>query len=121
VRKLVQGGEVHTASGSIHLDEVSGDLSAHASSGSVNVGGVLEGGHRWQLSAASGPISVSLPQRTDAQVYLESASGGFTVDHPTRGMNHWSRHSWDGAIGSGTGAPSAELRASTASGSIRIH
>lgn len=121
VHQVGQGGEVHTASGSIHLDEVSGDLEAHASSGGVNVGGMLDNGHRWQLSAASGHVSVLLPQQTQAQVYLESSSGGFTVDHPTRGMNHWNRHSWQGEIGSGSGTPTAELHVHTASGSIRIN
>lgn len=118
VRQLDKGGEVQTSSGGMDLDQVTGNLSAHASSGSMDIGGNLNGDHRWDLTASSGSVHLSLPADTAAQVRLHTGSGGISVAHPMRTQTSLGRHSWEGEMGQG--AATASLTVNTSSGSIHI-
>lgn len=119
VQRLDNGGEVHTASGRQELDNVRGDLSAHAASGSIRVSGTLDGNHRWNLSAASGSIGVTLEPHTSARISLGTSSGRMVVDQPVRTQGEVGRRQWEGVLGDGPAT--AVLTAHTSSGSIHVH
>jgi len=120
VQRLQQGAEVHTSSGDQELRGVSGDLSAHASSGTIRTDGQLDGAHRWNLSASSGDITISLPAQTAANVRLETSSGSMEVHHSSRSLGQLGRHVWQGVMGSAS-STAADLTIRTSSGDIRVN
>jgi Putative adhesin len=90
-RGRYSGGQVSTASGDVHVDEVTGDVEVNTASGSANLD--RAGGHV-KANTASGDVRVGY---TGRDVVMHSASGNLEL-----------------------GRADASVRATTASGDIRV-
>jgi DUF4097 and DUF4098 domain-containing protein YvlB len=104
-----------TGSGSIHIDGVSGGLRADSGSGSIEVSGnpTLE----WRAESGSGSIHLQTAPDARFNLNAETGSGSIHTDRPIVMQGNLNNHHVTGAINGG----GPTVRASTGSGSIRIH
>jgi DUF4097 and DUF4098 domain-containing protein YvlB len=121
--------EVHTASGEVSLEEVTGRTELHSASGRLRVGsaGPVEvrtasGGLRVEratgdvdVSTASGRVHVGV---AEASVRVHTASGDITVDEVSRGTVALAAASGDMRVGVRAGVV-AKLDLNTVSGRVR--
>jgi hypothetical protein len=113
------GGEVdvNTGSGGIALRGVRGRLRARAASGGID--GAGQPGQRWELTAGSGGVTLTLPSDAAFELDAQTRSGSVEVDHDIRyGAERpdRNRRRVRGSVGEG----GADLEVRSGSGSIRI-
>jgi DUF4097 and DUF4098 domain-containing protein YvlB len=104
-----------TGSGSIHIDGVSGGLRADSGSGSIEVSGYPTS--EWRAESGSGSIHLQTAPDAHFNLNAETGSGSIHTDRPIVMQGNLNNHHVTGAINGG----GPTVRASTGSGSIRIH
>ena len=105
---------VNVASGDAHIRGVQGALQVDSASGSVIVQGTPGGG--WQISSASGDVTLELPQSVAFNLEARSSSGDIESTHPVTMTGAIDRRSVNGQVRGG--GPLVRVR--TSSGDIRI-
>jgi DUF4097 and DUF4098 domain-containing protein YvlB len=115
--------EGETVSGSIELHNATGRyIRSHTTSGDLTYEGSIDPSGRYELSAHSGDIKLSIPANTSAQLSVSTWSGVFDSDFPVTlrpgehgiGSGQAKRFTFD--IGGGA----ARISAETFSGDITI-
>jgi len=104
-----------TGSGSIHIDGVSGGLRAGSGSGSIEVSGNPTS--EWRAGSGSGSIHLQTSPDAHFNLNAETGSGSIHTDRPIVMQGNLNSHHVTGAVNGG----GPTVRASTGSGSIRIH
>lgn len=105
----VNGGvEVTTASGPVNASTVNGDVDAKMTS--------LSGTEDMRFSTVNGSITITVPDRFDANVRFNTVHGSIGSDFPVTLSGRFGPRHASGTIGSG----GRELRASTVNGSIDL-
>ena len=106
--------DFETGSGSIHLQNVSGELKARTGSGNIEAQGRQTGD--WNMHTGSGGIRVRLPENSKFNLMAHTSSGSVNTDFPITVQGTINRHELSGAVNGG--GPRLELH--TGSGSIHI-
>lgn len=105
--------QASSGSGDITARGITGAVTASSGSGSIEVDGTPTSA--WTLSSASGRVLVGLPASAGFELDAPSASGSIDTDFPVT-TTDVRRRALRGTVGSG----GPVVKASTASGSIRI-
>ncbi len=106
---------IDLGSGTVRLTDVrSSDVSVDAGSGGVNLS-MLTSPKQVTVDAGSGGVTLSMPSDLNADVDIETGSGGITSDFAVR-TSRVERNHLRGTIGDGTG----RIRVESGSGSVRL-
>jgi DUF4097 and DUF4098 domain-containing protein YvlB len=114
VRTAVTTTAVTTGSGDITVSDARGSLRLHAASGDVAVDGEPAGS--WNVTAASGNVTIRVPANAAFDLDAQSASGRIDSEHPVTLVGSVSRRELHGRVRGG----GPRIALSTASGAIRI-
>ena len=106
--------DFETGSGSIRLQNVTGELKARTGSGNIEAEGQQAGD--WELHTGSGGIRVRLPQTAKFDLMARTSSGSVSTDFPITIQGTVNRRELSGSVNGG--GPKLDLH--TASGSIHI-
>ena len=106
--------DLETGSGSIRVQNVSGELKARTGSGSIEAQGQQTGD--WEINTGSGGIRIRLPESSKFTLLARTSSGSVSTDFPLTIQGTVNRHELSGAVNGG--GPRLDLH--TGSGSIHI-
>ena len=114
-RVSVSNLEIDTGSGGVEVsDAVARDILIDTGSGSVELA-LSTNPREVLIDTGSGSVTMTVPDSFGAELEIDTASGGISIDFPVT-MQNWERDHVEGTIGDGE----ARVTIDTGSGSVRI-
>ena len=107
--------ELIASSGSIIIDNFSGNLEVKMSSGNLKVK-FVSFNNKVSVDNSSGDITISLPEGANFELYAETSSGKIICDYPITISGEQDRNQLKGTVGSGEN----RIHVETSSGDISI-
>lgn len=106
---------IDSGSGTIRGDDLTSDnVSVETGSGGVNLS-LRNSPRRLKIDSGSGGVTLALPPKLDAQLDIETGSGGIDSDFAVQ-VNRMERNRLRGTVGNGSGT----VRIETGSGGVRL-
>jgi DUF4097 and DUF4098 domain-containing protein YvlB len=115
VRKAGGRVDAEAVSGSVDVQNAVNDVKARSASGPVTVQGNPGATSYWELKAASGGVTLSVPSSSNFHLTAEATSGEIRTDIPIV-VEEQTKHALRAHVGTGGG----RVEVHTASGGIRV-